>query len=194
MKKNKLLLTVSLCYATALSAQSSHPTPFLTDSSDTKPLNEVVVKAYEQHRKLTEVGAPVSIVSKASLNRFGNMSILPALNTNPGVRMEERSPPQVSMQPSGYGTLRPDVRFPFFPAIRFLLVHLASARTENRLFPAATTAARASGRLRRVNYWQLLSRSTGAQIGLWLLQTVSLTGRRARGARFSGGFPRISLT
>ncbi|WP_431212269.1 TonB-dependent receptor [Puia sp. P3] len=55
-------------------------------------MNEVVVKAYEQHRKLTEVGAPVSIVSKASLNRFGNMSILPALNTNPGVRMEERSP------------------------------------------------------------------------------------------------------
>jgi len=55
-------------------------------------LNEVIVKAYEQHRKLTEVGAPVSVVSKAALNRFGNLSILPALNTNPGVRMEERSP------------------------------------------------------------------------------------------------------
>ena len=51
-----------------------------------------MVKAYEQNRKLTDVGAPVSIVSKASLNRFGNISILPALNTNPGVRMEERSP------------------------------------------------------------------------------------------------------
>jgi iron complex outermembrane receptor protein len=92
VKKNNFLLTVTLLYATALSAQNSHSKSFLTDSSDTKPLSEVVVKAYEQHRKLTEVGAPVSIVSKASLNRFGNMSILPALNTNPGVRMEERSP------------------------------------------------------------------------------------------------------
>src|SRR6185437_4081550 len=32
------------------------------------------------------------IVSKAGLNRFANLSILPALNTNQGVRMEERSP------------------------------------------------------------------------------------------------------
>jgi iron complex outermembrane receptor protein len=55
-------------------------------------LREVVVKAYEQNRKLTEVGAPLSFVSKASLNRFGAASIVPALNTNPGVRMEERSP------------------------------------------------------------------------------------------------------
>jgi len=51
-----------------------------------------MVKAYEQNRKLTEVGAPVSVVSKASLLRFGNSSILPAMNANPGVRMEERSP------------------------------------------------------------------------------------------------------
>jgi iron complex outermembrane receptor protein len=92
VKKNNLLFIVALLYATTLSAQNSHSTSFLTDSSDTKPLNEVVVKAYEQHRKLTEVGAPISVVSKAALNRFGNLSILPALNTNPGVRMEERSP------------------------------------------------------------------------------------------------------
>ena len=64
----------------------------MTDSSDTKPLNEVVVKAYEQNRKLADVGAPVSIVSKAVLNRFASLSILPALNMSPGVRMEERSP------------------------------------------------------------------------------------------------------
>lgn len=92
VKKNKLLLFASLFYGAALSAQDTHSTAFLTDSSDTKPLGQVVVKAYEQNRKLTEVGAPVNFVSKASLNRFGNTSILPALNTNPGVRMEERSP------------------------------------------------------------------------------------------------------
>lgn len=91
MKKN-LLLPVFLLSFTSLLAQQTHNPSFLADSSDTQPLREVVVKAYEQNRKLTEVGAPVSIVGKASLTRFGNNSILPALNTNPGVRMEERSP------------------------------------------------------------------------------------------------------
>jgi iron complex outermembrane recepter protein len=93
MKKISLLLIP--CYfggILSLSAQEVHPPDFLTDSSDTRPLSEVVVKAYEQNRKLTEVAAPVSVVSKASLNRFANISILSALNTNPGVRMEERSP------------------------------------------------------------------------------------------------------
>jgi len=92
MKKNySLLLILSCCYL-ALSAQEVHPPGFLADSSDTRPLAEVMVKAYEQNRKLTEVGAPVNIINKSSLNRFGNVSILPALNMAPGVRMEERSP------------------------------------------------------------------------------------------------------
>ena len=90
--KKYLLIPLILIQTCFLYAQESHPATFLADSSDTRPLREVVVKAYEQNRKLSEVGAPISIVSKASLNRFGNISILPALNTNPGVRMEERSP------------------------------------------------------------------------------------------------------
>jgi len=73
-------------------AQSTPPGSFLTDSSDTKPLQEVVIKAYEQNRKLTEVAAPVSSIGKAGLTRYANTSVLPALNTIPGVRMEERSP------------------------------------------------------------------------------------------------------
>jgi iron complex outermembrane receptor protein len=90
--KKFVLLSLFIIQGYFLSAQEAHPEAFLADSSDTRPLREVVVKAYEQNRKLSEVGAPVSIVSKATLNRFGNISILPALNTNPGVRMEERSP------------------------------------------------------------------------------------------------------
>jgi iron complex outermembrane receptor protein len=90
-KFNLLLFFLTSSYS--LIAQSSTPAePFLADSSDTRPLREVVVKAYEQNRKLTEVDAPVSFVGKAALNRFSNTSILPALNTIPGVRMEERSP------------------------------------------------------------------------------------------------------
>jgi len=62
----------------------------IVDSSQT--LGEVIVKAYEQNRKLIEVAAPVSFTGQSQLNRFGNISILPALNIIPGVRMEERSP------------------------------------------------------------------------------------------------------
>jgi iron complex outermembrane recepter protein len=72
--------------------QKISPPGFLADSSDTRPLHEVVIKAYEQNRKLIDVGAPVAVVSKASLDRFGSGSILPAMNMEPGVRMEERSP------------------------------------------------------------------------------------------------------
>ena len=92
MKKNNCLLLIACSYGMTLCAQQVHPPVFLKDSSDTRPLNEVVVKAYEQNRKLTEVGAPVSVVTRASLDRFSNTSILPAMNSNPGVRMEERSP------------------------------------------------------------------------------------------------------
>lgn len=92
MNKIYPLLLALCCHGLFSSAQKLRPAGFLTDSSDTRPLSQVVVKAYEQNRKLTEVGAPVIIVSNASLNRFGNVSILPALNSTPGVRMEERSP------------------------------------------------------------------------------------------------------
>lgn len=92
MKKNYALLLILSCRCLCLSAQDVRPSGFLTDSSDTRPLAEVMVKAYEQNRKLTEVGAPVNVINKSSLNRFGNTNILPALNMAPGVRMEERSP------------------------------------------------------------------------------------------------------
>ena len=61
-----------------------------TDSS--KTLNEVVLKAFEQNRLLKDIPAAINYVSKSQLNRFNNTTILPALNNNPGVRMEERSP------------------------------------------------------------------------------------------------------
>ena len=55
-------------------------------------LENIIVKAYDQNRSLIDVAAPVSVTGQAQLNRFGNMSILPALNITPGVSMEERSP------------------------------------------------------------------------------------------------------
>jgi iron complex outermembrane recepter protein len=92
VKKINCLLTACLLSWITLSAQQTSPPAFLTDSSDTRPLHEVVVKAYEQNRKLIDVGASVAVVGQASLDRFSNTSILPAMNMTPGVRMEERSP------------------------------------------------------------------------------------------------------
>ncbi len=60
------------------------------DSSQT--LQEVTVKAYEQNRKLMQVPASIAVINKTQLSHFNNTNILPALNSNPGIRMEERSP------------------------------------------------------------------------------------------------------
>jgi iron complex outermembrane recepter protein len=55
-------------------------------------LKEVVVQAFAAEKPLQQVAASVAIVDAKELNRFNNTSFLPALNTIPGVRMEERSP------------------------------------------------------------------------------------------------------
>jgi iron complex outermembrane recepter protein len=74
-----------------------------TDSS--KTLGEVVVKAFEQNRRLKESSVAINYVNKSELDRFNNTSILPALNNTPGVRMEERSPGSYRMNIRG-STLR----------------------------------------------------------------------------------------
>lgn len=64
--------------------------PAAADTSDL--LDQVIVRGYDNYRRLIEVPAPVSVISRADLDRFNNISLVPALNTAPGVRMEERSP------------------------------------------------------------------------------------------------------
>src|SRR6478736_3039843 len=61
-----------------------------TDS--TKVLGEVVVSAYRSDRPVSEVSSSIGLVNEKELTRFNSTSILPAVNTIPGVRMEERSP------------------------------------------------------------------------------------------------------
>jgi len=55
-------------------------------------LNEVVVTGYENNRKLLETAGSVALLNSRELERFSNTSLVPAINTLPGVRMEERSP------------------------------------------------------------------------------------------------------
>lgn len=60
------------------------------DSS--KTLEEVVVRAFGQERNISKLPAAVEFVSRQELARFSNTNILPALNSHPGIKMEERSP------------------------------------------------------------------------------------------------------
>jgi iron complex outermembrane receptor protein len=60
--------------------------------ADTILLEELVVKAYQSNRPVSEVPAAIGIVDPAVMNRFANTSFVSAANTVPGVRMEERSP------------------------------------------------------------------------------------------------------
>jgi|SRR5579863_540627 len=62
------------------------------DTLDRKLLQEVVVSAYEQNRRLADVSAAIGVITTAEWNRYNSMSIVPAMNSIPGVRMEERSP------------------------------------------------------------------------------------------------------
>lgn len=85
MKLKKLLLVLFPVFNT-VAAQTID----LPDTSVT--LQNIIVNAYENNRKLIDVPAAISLVNKTDLNRFNNAGILSAMNNNPGVRMEERSP------------------------------------------------------------------------------------------------------
>jgi len=57
-----------------------------------RQLEPITVKGFAYNKPLNEVPASIAIVSTKDFNRFNNASLLPAINTIPGVRMEERSP------------------------------------------------------------------------------------------------------
>lgn len=82
----KIFPGLCFCFFTATAfAQNTS-----TDSTNT--LSTVEVKAYGQVRRLKDVPAAIGFVNGQTLNRFSPSSIVLAVNTVPGVRMEERSP------------------------------------------------------------------------------------------------------
>lgn len=84
---NKILLTSGLLFSAALLANAQ--------STDTVPiiqLDSVVVRAFEQNRGWKDVPAAVNRISSTTLERFTPVSVVSAINTTPGLRMEERSP------------------------------------------------------------------------------------------------------
>ncbi len=55
-------------------------------------LPEVAVQAFQSHLQWKAVPAAIAILGRADLARYGNASLVPVMNTVPGIRVEERSP------------------------------------------------------------------------------------------------------
>lgn len=70
-------------------------------SDSVQVLETAEVKAFAQQRRLIDLPAAVTVIGPATLNRFSNTSLLPALNSQPGIRMEERSPGSYRMNIRG---------------------------------------------------------------------------------------------
>jgi len=83
-----LTLGFTLARCLFVSAQEQNAQP----GDTSKVLSEVVIHAYRYDRPVTEVPAAIAVISVKDFERYNNTSLLPAVNTVPGVRMEERSP------------------------------------------------------------------------------------------------------
>ncbi|MBK5279702.1 MAG: TonB-dependent receptor [Bacteroidia bacterium] len=93
-----IITTFSLILSSSLAQEQA-------DQDTVRRLDEVVVKAYAYDRGILEVPAAIAVLDSIDLNRFNNTSFLPAINTVPGVRMEERSPGSYRLSVRG-STLR----------------------------------------------------------------------------------------
>lgn len=84
MKKIKLFFTLSILVCSFIKVQAQ------TDT--TQLLKEVVVRAYFSEQPILRSPASVGILDLKQLNNQPNSTLVSAINTVPGVRMEERSP------------------------------------------------------------------------------------------------------
>ncbi len=88
----KCICGILLMITVVAEGQDSSDIARIPDTVERKLLQEVVVQAYEQNRRLSEVPAAVGVITRSEWNRYSKMSIVPVMNSIPGVRMEERSP------------------------------------------------------------------------------------------------------
>jgi iron complex outermembrane recepter protein len=62
------------------------------ETDTTKHLGEVIIQGFLNRQPLQQIPASVALLDQKMLQSSSQQSLLPALNTLPGVRMEERSP------------------------------------------------------------------------------------------------------
>lgn len=55
-------------------------------------LPDITIRAFEQNKTAIKIPGAINVINKQMLNMFSPASIVQAVNTTPGVRMEERSP------------------------------------------------------------------------------------------------------
>ncbi len=84
MKKNKFLFALFVLCGCFIKVEAQTDTTLL--------LKEVVVKAYFSRQPILRSPASVGILDLKQLNNQPNSTLVSAINTVPGVRMEERSP------------------------------------------------------------------------------------------------------
>ena len=77
---------------TVYTALVGHTVNAQSDTLKNVRLKEVTVKAYESNHSLLESSATVAVLDERNLERFSPTTFVNAVNTLPGVRMEERSP------------------------------------------------------------------------------------------------------
>jgi iron complex outermembrane receptor protein len=80
MKRLLIVVIVAFCVL-PVSAQDS-----------IRSLQEIEVRGFESRTSQLNVPASISTINNRDLQRFGNVSLVPVINTVAGVRMEERSP------------------------------------------------------------------------------------------------------
>lgn len=62
------------------------------EESEPRLLDEITVVGYDDNRKLLETPGAVGLVDRELINAYSETSVVPAMNTIPGVRMEQRAP------------------------------------------------------------------------------------------------------
>ncbi len=87
-KKRQMKHTIFLL----LSTLSVFPLAAGAHQDTTRQLEEVTVKAYFVEQPLMRLTTSAGVVGRTTLDQQSGTTLLPAINTVPGVRMEERSP------------------------------------------------------------------------------------------------------
>ncbi len=83
----KCLLLIAFFIVTNLSAQQNDSAYTNTDS-----LQEVTINAFNYNKKWREVPVAIGVIGTKEMQYIGTSTLLPSINSIPGVRMEERSP------------------------------------------------------------------------------------------------------
>ncbi|MDJ1493412.1 TonB-dependent receptor [Cytophagaceae bacterium DM2B3-1] len=87
-----LFLSISFSYVQGQDVIKGSVAQERSQLSDTVSLSQVTVVGYQNNRSLLETPATIGVLKNTDLQRFSNTSFVSAVNTLPGIRMEERSP------------------------------------------------------------------------------------------------------